>query len=657
MAVSHMLKIQLVAHASIKDEIKAFLREAGAIEITDVSVDGLRGAADGEDAERFSRLGEKADEAIQFLEPYVKKKSFAERLSSGPVVVSEADIAATLAAVDVEDIARRVGNLEVTVRRCRDELSGSAALARELEPWISIASPLESLATKRYGIQFWAFPEKALPAAIEHIDQTYPLVGHEEVSRSGGKVFMGLIVPLDEGHAIGETLKQSGGVRSGFEGLTDTPASIIEKEKNHRVDLEKELERAETEARELAQTRSSLQILSDYFHEKRGLLEVERHFLRTDRTFLLEGWIRAIDRRGLEKDLTKRWSDVEISTRQPIEGEDPPVCLENRRSVQPFEFIMTLYGRPLYGEVDPTPLLTPFFMLCFALCMGDAGYGIILTCLAALALFKFRVRGGTRSLMQILFASGILTIVVGIFTGGYFGIEISKLPPFLAHLVLIDPLSEPMSMLNIAFLVGIVHILFGMGIKMVVNFRAGLWVDAIFDDLLWMLFLIVLVPLGYGSILGGAVPPAIMFYCSRAALVIAGVLFLSGIRKEKNKLIGAFKSLIKFYGLTSYFGDVLSYARLLALGLATSAIALAINGIAQMVSGLPHYIGVIAAVLVLVFGHTFNILVNILGAFVHSARLQYLEFFNKFFTGGGREFRPFRSERRYTILKETGNGT
>ena len=153
-----------------------------------------------------------------------------------------------------------------------------------------------------------------------------------------------------------------------------------------------------------------------------------------------------------------------------------------------------------------------------------------------------------------------------------------------------------------------------------------------------------------------AVPyrPPILFWCGRAALGLAAVLFVAGARKEKNKLVGGFKSLLKFYSITGYFSDVLSYARLLALGLAAAAIALAINGIAEMVTGLPFYTGYVAAVVVLILGHAFNLAVNVLGAFVHSARLQYLEFFNKFFTGGGASSAPSGARRRYTIVRETG---
>lgn len=653
MAVSRMLKVQLIVHAAVKDEVMAFVREAGVVEVTDVSLEGFRGGVDEEGTGRLARLAEKADAAIRFLDPYVRKLSFAERLRSGPLRVSPADVEKTLSATDVESVALRCGELESSMRKCRDELAWSKDLVRELEPWRAIASPIESLSTARYALQFWTFSEKVFDFALARAYEAHPFIQHDEVSRSGGKVYAGVIAPRGEAEAVAELLKQAGAVRNAFEGLSGAPAEIIEKEKNGWAALEAKIARIEEDARELLRVRPELLVLSDYFRERHGLLEIERHFHRTERTFVLEGWMQAIDKRRIEKELAKRWGEIDFLARPPREGEDPPIQLENRRAVQPFEFIMTLYGRPLYNEVDPTPLFAPFFILCFSICMSDAGYGLTLAALCALFLFKFRIQGGMRQLLTVLFVGSLLTLFVGVATGGYFGVDAKVLPASLTKLILINPLEEPMKMLNIAFLIGFVHILFGIGVRMGVNFRAHLWTDAVFDDLCWIIFLVALGPLGFAFVLGGSVPAPILFWCGRAALVLAAVLFVAGARKEKNKLLGGFKSLLKFYSITGYFSDVLSYARLLALGLASAAIAVAINGIAGMVKGLPFYTGYVAAVVVLILGHAFNLAVNVLGAFVHSARLQYLEFFNKFFTGGGREFRPFRSERRYTIVRET----
>ncbi len=652
MSVSRMLKIQILAHAAIKDALAAFLREAGVIEVTDASVDGFAGSSAADEAERYARLLERAETAAAYLERYAPKPTLAERLSGGPVEVTSADIERILAETDVERIAGRCQELEAEIRRCRDEKAWAIDLVRELRHWTAIERPLESLSTERCETQLWSFADAAADAAAAVFERR-PHAHGETVSRAGGRAYLAAIALREEANAVAEELKQAGGARFAFEKLRGSPAEIIERESGRAGELDAAAERAEAEGRETAAVRPRLLALSDHFRERRSLVEVERHFHRTERTVLIEGWIRAVDRRRLEKEIAKRWGDLEIMTRGPLEGEDAPVSLENGPRVRPFEFVLTLYGRPLYGEIDPTPLLAPFFVLFFALCLSDAGYGAVLTALSAFLLFKLRIRGGVRNLMQLMLAGGALTIAVGVFTGGYFGVSPEKLPPFMQRLVVIDPLADPMKMLNVAFLIGVVHILFGMGIKMAVNLRAGLWIDAVFDDLCWMLLIVALVPLGYAGILGGRVSPPILFYASRGALAVAAVLFVTGIRKERNRFLGAVKSLLRFYGITGYFGDVLSYARLLALGLATGAIAIAINGIAQMATGLPAIAGYVAAGLILLLGHAFNLVVNILGAFVHSARLQYLEFFNKFFTGGGREFRPFRSERRYTVLRKT----
>ena len=287
----------------------------------------------------------------------------------------------------------------------------------------------------------------------------------------------------------------------------------------------------------------------------------------------------------------------------------------------------------------------------FAMCLSDAGYGIILAVFAAVIILKFKPSGGFALLMKLLFVGGIVTAIVGVLSGGIFGIGPESFPPFMRQFILVNPLKEPMKMLNISFVMGLVHMLFGMGVKMTAKIKEGMIADAIFDNLCWIIFLIVLAPLGYSVILGGYVPDVVMWWSKRAALVFVFIIFITGGRKKKsiiNKVLGG---LVGFYDVVGYFGDVLSYARLLALGLATSAIAIAVNDIAKMVIGMPYYAGYLAAILILLGGHAFNLAVNTLGGFVHSARLQYLEFFSKFFTGGGKEFKPFRDERNYSIIK------
>jgi V/A-type H+-transporting ATPase subunit I len=648
-----MLKMQLLGHSCVKDAIKAYLRETGVMEVADVTVARPGGAFDEEGTREMERTLEMLNESIDFLKLHREKQSFFERIGGGKLITSDGEAERLAGETDIEEIWRRCSDAQNSARNARDELARSMELVRELEPWKDVGLRLGSHSTEGYEVQFWTLPLKAAEDALEGIIDRFPLLHVEECSREGGKMHLAVVLNKVEHSAPVEALKSCGGFRHSFEGLDGTPAEVIARERNRWESIEREIEGAEKEAKLLAGDLDKLMILSDHQVELIGLASVERALHQTDSVFLVEGWIRALDRKRVEKELRQQFQDIELAFRRPREDEEPPINLNNKPVARPFEFVTTLYGRPVYREIDPTPLLAPFFVLFFALCLTDAGYGLTLAAVSAVLLVRFKPSGGAAMLMRLLFMGGIVTAVIGVLTGGIFGIDASRLPAFIRTFVFINPLDEPMTMLNIAFLMGIVHILFGMGIRMTANFRAGLAADALFDDLLWILFLLALAPLGFSAILGGDVPPAVLYWSKRSAIVIAAAIFLTAGRKQKGIVKKFFKGLIGFYDVVGYFGDVLSYARLLALGLATSAIALAVNGIAGMVKGLPFYTGYAAAVVILVGGHTFNLAVNTLGSFVHSGRLQYLEFFSKFFTGGGREFRPYRSERRYTILRRS----
>jgi V/A-type H+-transporting ATPase subunit I len=647
-----MLKVQLLGHDSVRDEVKRYLRGLGVLEITDVALERTESPLDEESLREYEYRLEQVEFCLDFLTPYVEKRSFLDKMGAGPIVTKRDSLEELDRSGYTAEIWKSCSRLEKRMRGVRDRYAGSGELVHALAPWIPIDAPFDSLSTDRYTVRLWSIPERAAPGALEALDDAMPRAEAVVCAEERGRVFTAVIVAKEDTEMLGERFKALGGVEHSFSDLSGTPNQIIESELASHRSFEETIGEMEGEARKLAGEREKLLVLQDYYIERIGLGSVEKHFHRTESAFVVEGWLRASDRRSFERGIKGRFDDIELYLRQPEEGEEPPIALTNRPFANPFEFVTTLYGRPVYRETDPTPLLAPFFILFFALCLTDAGYGLALSAVSALILIRFKPSGGAAKLIRLLFMGGLVTAAVGIITGGIFGIEVSNFPPAIRGLMLINPLEEPMKMLNIAFLLGLFHMLFGMGIRMVSNFRAGSVMDALFGDLLWILFLVVLAPLGFSAILGGYVPPHLLFWSKRASLVLALLIFLSGGRGQKGIVKRFFKGLIGFYDVVGYFGDVLSYARLLALGLATSAIALAVNGIAAMVKGLPFYTGYIAAALILVLGHGFNMAVNTLGAFVHSGRLQYLEFFSKFFTGGGREFRPFSSERRHSVVEE-----
>ena len=647
-----MLKMQLLGHSSIKDDLKRYLRGRGVVEITIAETGGAAESVAPEASRDLEAGLENTDNALEFLSAYETPRSFFERVSAGPLETNEEESSELARRISVTELSDRCTGVQAGARSARDDLARSVELVSALEPWKGLDVPMDALRAGDYTAEFWSFPEKTAAGILDEANDAFPLAVFETVAVAAGRSHVAAIVSDGDSDPLGEMLKERGGSRNPFEGLEGTPSEILEREKANWPGYERAASDAEEEAKRLAGSNNDIRILSDYYREEIGLEEVEERISMTDSTFLMEGWVRALDRSWLVRELDGRFEEVEVSFREPISDEEPPVHLDNRAVTRPYEFVTTLYGRPVYSEDDPTPLLAPFFVFFFAMCLTDAGYGLTLAALAAFVLLKFKPKGGLKKLFDLLFVGGLVTAAVGIMAGGFFGLGIDSFPGWLQPFILINPLEEPIKMLNISFLMGIVHILFGIGVRMSANLRAGLVSDALFDDLAWMIFIAALAPLGYAGILGGQTPPSIIRVATYVTLAVAAVILVTGGRKQRSPVMKFLGGLLKFYDVVGLFGDVLSYARLLALGLATSAIALAVNDIAMMVKGMPYYTGYVVMVLILIGGHVFNLAVNTLGAFVHAARLQYLEFFGKFFKGGGAEFRPFRSERKYSVLKD-----
>ena len=467
MAISRMLKIQLLTHNSIKEEVKRYLRELGVVQITAPSgLDEASIITEAEEAASILKKKEQIENSISFLESFVTKPSFFEKLSRGPIGASDDEIEKLdneISAGGVWDKCEEIGN---RIRSSKDALLKSKETISSLMAWRKLEVPLESLSTQNYEIQMWTLQEKQSSAGLEDIYGRFELCHFELCLKENGKVYLAVILPVEGQDDLMEALKELGGFRNVYQGTKGTPSQVIETEMSRWEDLEMIVLEAEAEAEKLAATLDKLYILSDYYSEKLGLTEIENKFYHTSSTILLEGWVRALDRRSLEKGLISNFEDIEFAFREPLDDEEPPIHLDNNAAFRPSEFVTTLYGRPLYTEVDPTPLLAPFFILFFAMCLSDAGYGITLAAFAAVIMLKFKPAGGFGLLVRLLFAGGIVTAVVGVLSGGIFGIDSESFPPFMKQFILVNPLKEPMKMLNISFVMGLVHMLFGMGVKM-----------------------------------------------------------------------------------------------------------------------------------------------------------------------------------------------
>jgi V/A-type H+-transporting ATPase subunit I len=665
MAVSRMRRIQILAHRSVKDDVVGVLRGAGAVHVTVPSIefedDPGRDARRDRERELAGDLA-KLEYVRTFLRPHAPKKKPLEKMFNPRLLLDEEELERIVAGVDVGSWYQRCLDIEGRIRSAEAAIARKEALAAELAHWAGLggAPVSEGGAVGPLGIEevtdtrhvriglltLEASTVEALRREIGEVTSGWELV---EVSRSGTTVYGCLFFLKNEEAEVAPILKRHGARWVDLADAEGEPDEASRRLLEEARALEADVAGVREEAVGAALEYDKVLVAVDEAAERLAKTSIEERFGATRETFLIEGWIRSRDEPAVRDRLTALSPTIYITARDPEAGEEIPIDLNNNPVVRPFEFVTTLYGRPVYWEFDPTPFLAPFFVVFFGLCISDAGYGLILAALTFVFMRKMQPGGG-RKLMQLMFMGGLATAAVGAITGGWFGIDPGIMPAWLRGMIVMNPLREPMKMLNVVFILGIVQILTGLAIKMVAELREGRWLDAILDQFVWIVFIVFLVPLGYNFILGGEISAGVMDLCKKAALGAGLVVVATGARKNPNPIMKVLGGVLKLYDIVGYFGDVLSYARLLALGLATGAIAMAINGVAEMASGIP-FVGIVAAVIVLIGGHLFNIAVNCLGGFVHSGRLQYLEFFSKFFEGGGRAFTPFREEKKYSVVR------
>ncbi len=378
-------------------------------------------------------------------------------------------------------------------------------------------------------------------------------------------------------------------------------------------------------------------------------IEAGRRAMKTTQsTVTLFGWIAKSLFDPLEKKLHKISPATALFHVEPAAGEQAPVLIKNPAWLKPFESVTLLYGLPQNGELDPTPLLAPFFILFFALCLTDAGYGLILAAAMAAFIWKKKIKLQDGPLWWLLMLGGVATFFVSIPFGGWFGMTADQAPAFLTEtradgqmwfkgqIWNLGATPGITFFQNLSIVLGLIHLCFGMVLGGISKGLRGSWIEGFWVD--WTQLLLI------GSGIGYALAPAewssfaLWSIWASLALVIWGKGYGS---------VWYIRPLNGFLGLLNLamgmMSNTLSYLRLLALGLVTGALALAVNLVAQQIGGfLPPALGVPATILIYILGHTVNIALNVLGAFIHSGRLQFVEFFSQFFEGGGRQFNPFK---------------
>ncbi|MBO4331124.1 MAG: V-type ATP synthase subunit I, partial [Oscillospiraceae bacterium] len=419
------------------------------------------------------------------------------------------------------------------------------------------------------------------------------------------------------------------------EGMTGTAADNIDAAFRTLDSLRADGDRLLKRLAELGSSRGEIKLLYDRLTMEIDMVEADEKLANTASAFALTGWAPEPDVPALEKLLGEYCCAYDLSDPEP--DDKVPIKLRSNALTEPLNMVTEMYSLPDYRGVDPNPLIAPFFCIFFGMMFNDLGYGLVFIAASLIIRSKVRLRGTMKYMMGLMLMCGVTTAVMGLITGSFFGDSITVIASMFGREVtlpsLLDPLSDPMKVLIISIAFGAVHIIFGMAVKAYMLIRDGHPLDALFDVGSWWLLFAGIAVLATGGTYWIAVAgvAALVLTQGRAKPTLVG------------KLIGGLAGL---YDITSYLSDVLSYSRIMALMLAGGIVASIVN----ILGSLPGTI--ILFIPIFIIGHVFNIGINVIGTYVHAARLQYLEFFGKFYMDGGRPFRPLGIKTKYYDIVE-----
>lgn len=562
-----------------------------------------------------------------------KKGMFRKRqgVSRAAFFSAESEENAHTAAETINKDTRRLGEIE-------SERTKNEALRATLAPWLTVDAPLggaDGALAVFFGTAGLNVTDDALKALADSLDG---LLTWQQASSDRSLRYLLVMCHGSVKERALSALRDLGFSTVSFRAMTGTAKENDKALAENLAALEKERQEIEQRIAGLGGKREALLEASDRAAIALRREEAKSRLVGTDKVFLLEGWLPADRCAEIEK--TLKPFTCAIETREPTEDEYPqvPVQLKNNKLTRPLNMVTEMYSLPAYGTLDPNPLMAPFFILFYGIMMADMGYGLLMVIASVIISKKYRPKGTSGELFSLLGLCGISTFIMGALTGGFFGDFLTQLVAIVspgtvfALPKLFDPLDDLTMILIGSMALGLVQIITGMAISLIEKCKRKKFLDAFFEEITWWLvFLgIALAVLKKGT--------AVLYL--GCALVLLGPIVQG---KGWGKLTGVFGSL--YNHVTGYFGDILSYTRLMALMLAGSVIAQVFNMLAAMPGN------VIAFIIISMLGNAMNFGLNLLGCYVHDLRLQCLEFFNKFYVDGGKPFRPMTLDTEYVDLQ------
>ena len=644
MPIAKMNHLTVVGIREEMHDVIDTLMETGAVELIDQSATEENNEAASqqpmdESAQSLTEVGflsrvEAAIGTAAELKP-VQKKMFAQRRT-----VAASDLLAI--AKKEKDLIRSITRLENNKNRLselRVQHHRHETTIELLEPWQSLDLDLADKGTRLVQIFLGSMESpEAVTQLKDELAEAVPesLVDVLTEDAEGVRCIVATLRSRSE--QVQNLLRQLHFSRLPEMDRTGTPQEQIAQLRQELAAIEDETSRLESENLALAEMGPDFEVLHDVLMIRRDRQAAADTIPFSRNTFWLTGWIPARMVGKVRSKLESQYM-VALETRAPDTAENVPILLENNRFVRSFETIVTMFSAPTTQEGDPTPILAPFFFIIFGLMLGDVGYGLLLSGFTAVMIWKFKSKS---QMVTMLFLCGLSSIVWGFLFGSFFGDMLPVLSQnrLVPKPIWFNPMEDATKLMIWSMIFGVIHLFAGMAVKVQILFRMGRAKDAVLDVFPWYSIMIGvgLILLGWGGQAG-------------LVLVIAGtaVLILFGGREAKNPVMRLLKGIMSLYDITGYLSDILSYTRILALVLATSVIAMVVNLLGFMLG--PTFVGLIMFVVVALAGHLLNLALSSLSAYVHTCRLHYVEFFGKFYEGGGRLWEPLRMKTQYVTIQ------
>jgi V/A-type H+-transporting ATPase subunit I len=655
MAIAKMAKVIIVSHCSEATELLELLQSEGICQILNaqqamLSKDWPELTVTAERPKEIEELLNRLAKSISFLKGFAEpSRGLVSILSPRPVIDQQAYNQA-VSDRQFPGIIEQSEQTQTAIEKLKAKIDSLAGTLEMLRPWVSLETPVEEIPRlRRADCLTGLISSRQFEQLKGQTDQLGAEI--QQIGETNNK-YACLVVCLKENiNDIQKLLRSAEFEPVSFEPMTGTVAELIEQHTQKSNDAQKQLQTGYQKAASLSKNLLKLQILYDHYNNLLHREQAKVAAPATEYTVLLEGWVRKIDFPRLEK-IVSRFAASSLTKIEPAENEEIPIEIENKKVVRPFEAITRLYGMPVHLGIDPTACLAPFFAFFFALCLADVGYGLVMAAVMVWLLIKLQ---GDKKLLWLFLICASLTIPLGAITGGWFGDAMSRfipaLKPLREKLMLFDPMEQPMTLFILSVILGYIQLMTGLLIAFVHNIRQKNYIAALCDQLTWLVMLNSIVIFGLSK--AGMIPAEAGRFSGTLALVPAGTILLFSHRQgswQGRIGMGAYN----LFSAVFYLGDVLSYLRLMALCMVGGGIAMSINIIAEISLGIP-YVGIIIMILVFVFGHALNLVLSALGAFVHTLRLQYVEYFTKFFVGGGKLFEPLAKEYKHIYIKKSEN--